>query len=201
MKTDDRQLVRQCLAGETGAFDTLFDRHAPRVFHLLRRLTGNETEAEDLAQETFLAAYRGLGSWRREGSFGTWLCGIAFRLYRSARRRQAQHETEPLDEEIGLAAPDADPLAHCLRHEMAQRMEAAIAALPPLPREVFILVKVEGLSYRETAEWLGVPLGTVQSRLWRAVCLLQAALCDLAETAVDPSLNSQPSTLNCPGGP
>jgi RNA polymerase sigma-70 factor (ECF subfamily) len=206
MKTDDRQLVRQCLSGERRAFDALFDRHGARVFHLLRRLTGNEAEAEDLAQETFLAAFRGLSAWRGEGAFGTWLCGIAFRLYSNARRRQAPHETAPLEEEVALPAPDADPLAHCLRHEMAQRVEAAIAALPTLSREAFVLVKVEGLSYREAAEWLGVPLGTVQSRLWRAVCLLQVALSDPAETAVDPTLpalkdgSAQPSTLNCPGG-
>ena len=69
--------------------------------------------------------------------------------------------------------------------EQLRRIETALAALPSLPREVFVLVKVEGLSYREAAEWLGVPLGTVQSRLWRAVCLLQKALADLVEPTAD----------------
>jgi RNA polymerase sigma-70 factor (ECF subfamily) len=149
LQTDDRQLVRRCLAGEQRAFDALYDRHAGRVFHLLRRLTTNEAEAEDLTQETFLSAYRGLAAWRGEGAFGTWLCGIAFRLYANASRRTARHETGPLDEEMGGAAPDADPLAHCLRHEMEERIEAAISTLPPLSREVFVLVKGEGLSYRQ----------------------------------------------------
>jgi RNA polymerase sigma-70 factor, ECF subfamily len=178
MQSDDRHLVRRCLAGEQRAFDTLYDRHAGRVFHLLRRLTANEAEAEDLTQETFLAAYRALGSWRGDGAFGTWLCGIGFRLYANARRRARPEEALP-DDETGLAAPDADPLAHCLRQEQEQRIEQAIAALPPLFREVFVLVQVEGLSCREAARWLDVPLGTARWRLWRAVCLLQAALAEL----------------------
>jgi RNA polymerase sigma-70 factor (ECF subfamily) len=186
MSGNDRQMVRRYLAGDRGAFDRLYDRHAPRVFHLLRRLTEDEAEAEDLTQETFLAAYRSLASWRGEGAFGTWLCGIAFRQYAGARRR-ARARTEPLDDEAELIAPGGDPLALCLQHEQLRLIEAAIAALPPLSREVFVLVKVEGLSYREAAEWLDVPLGTVQSRLWRAVCLLQRALSDLVGTTADPA--------------
>jgi RNA polymerase sigma-70 factor, ECF subfamily len=186
MSGSDRQLVERSLAGERGAFDLLYHRHSGRVFHFLRRLTGGEAEAEDLTQEMFLAAYRSLAGWRGESQLGTWLCGIAFRQYAAARRQQ-RLETEPLDEEHDLMAlaPAGDPLARCLQHEQLQRIEAALAALPPLPREVFLLVKVEGLSYREAAEWLSVPLGTVQSRLWRAICLLQRALADLVEPTAD----------------
>jgi RNA polymerase sigma-70 factor (ECF subfamily) len=192
MESNDQQLVRRCLAGEREAFDSLYDRHATRVYRLLRRLTADEAEAEDLTQETFLSAYRALASWCGDGAFSTWLCGIAFRLSANMRRRQVRHETEPLGEDAGLTVPDADPLAHCLRREMAERIERAIAALPPLSREVFVLVKMEGLSYREAAQWLDVPLGTIQSRLWRAVCLLQAALADLVGTTVDPTSRPAP---------
>jgi RNA polymerase sigma-70 factor (ECF subfamily) len=182
MTQDDRQLVRRSRAGDRSAFGALYDRHAARVFHLLRRLTGNVAEAEDLTQETFLAAYGALDSWRGEGAFATWLCGIAFRQYAGHRRRQARQETESLDDEpMLLIAPDADPLAHYERQEQEARIEAAIAALPPLCREVFVLVKVEGLPYREAALWLGVPLGTVQSRLFKAVSLLRAALVSSVE--------------------
>jgi RNA polymerase sigma-70 factor (ECF subfamily) len=181
MRSDDRHLVRRCLAGDQAAFDRLYDRHAARVYHLLRRLTAHETEAEDLMQETFLAAYRSLGAWRGEGVFGTWLCGIAFRLYANARRRHSGRETAPLDEEIDQAAPDADPLAHCLRREMAERIETAIATLPSIYREVVVLVHVEGLSCQEAASWLDVPPGTARWRLWRAIGLLQAALADRSE--------------------
>ncbi|MGV3722735.1 MAG: RNA polymerase sigma factor [Actinomycetota bacterium] len=180
MTIDDAQLVRRCLGGEPAAFDAIYDRHERRVVGLLRRLTGNEAEALDLAQETFLTAYRTLGSWRGEGAFSTWLCGIAARISANARRRALQHETEPLDDECLLPDTFSDPLAHCTRREAEHRIEGAIAALPRLSREAFVLVKIEGLSYRDAAEALGVPLGTLQSRLWRAVCLLQAALPDLA---------------------
>src|SRR5205085_2276486 len=144
---DDRRLVRRCLAGEREAFGELYDRHATRVFHLLRRLTGNEQDAEDLTQETFLAALRSLAAWRGEGAFGTWLCGIAYRLFANRRRRESGRETELLEEEVSLPAADADPLAYCSRRELERRLEAAIAALPLRLREAFLLVKVEGLSY------------------------------------------------------
>src|SRR5439155_15589910 len=138
-------------------------------------------DAEDLTQETFLAALRSLAAWRGEGAFGTWLCGIAYRLFANRRRRDSGRETEPVDEEVSLPAAGTDPLAHCSRRELGRRLETAIAALPLHFREAFLRVQGEGLSYREAAEWLGVPLGTLQSRLWKAGCLLQRALADLRE--------------------
>ncbi len=182
MHFPDYQLTRRILDGDHDAFAALYDRHSPRVFALLRRLTGNPTEAEDLTQETFLAAYHALASWRKDGQFGTWLCGIAFRLNANQRRREAGCETQTLDEDCDLVAVGSDPLLAFTRREAEQAIEVAIAALPPVCREVFVLVKVEGLSYREAAQWLDVPLGTVQSRLWRAVRALQIALSDLTET-------------------
>ncbi len=176
MFSHEEYLARRILDGDHAAFGLLYDRHSPRVFGLLRRLTGSATDAEDLTQETFLATYRALASWRGDAKFGTWICGIAFRLYANQRRRQAGRDVEPLDADCDLPAPDSDPLLAYTQHEAEQVIEAAIAGLPPVCRESFVLVKVEGLSYREAAEWLDVPLGTVQSRLWRAVRLLQSAL-------------------------
>lgn len=177
----DYELTRRTLDGDAAAFSIIYDRHSARVFALLRRLTGNTTEAEDLTQETFLTAHHALASWRNEAKFGTWLCGIAFRLYANHRRREAGCETHALPEECDLAAPGSDPLLACTQREAQEAIEAAIAALPPVCREAFVLVKVEGLSYREAAQWLNVPLGTVQSRLWRSVGLLRAALSGLRE--------------------
>src|SRR5438093_5071871 len=99
----DEQLVRQCLEGQRRAFDRLYDRHERRVFGLLRRRMGCDSEAADLSQETFLAAYRTLGSWQRRGAFGTWLCGIAVRLAANARRRETGRETDELLDDSPLA--------------------------------------------------------------------------------------------------
>ncbi len=171
----DHNLAGRCLRGDPEAFGKLYDRHVTRVFHLLRRLTSNPTEAEDLTQETFLAAYAALSGWRKEGAFGTWLCGIAYKRYANARRTP-RLETELWDAQETAAAPESDPLLHYTRREREQLIEQAILHLPDICREVFVLVKVEGFAYREAAALLEVPVGTVQSRLWRATQLLQKAL-------------------------
>ncbi|MBM3457553.1 MAG: RNA polymerase sigma factor [Armatimonadetes bacterium] len=190
MRSEDRTLVRECLKGRLPAFDRLYDRHGQRVYALLHRLTGNPTEAADLCQETFLTAYRTLSAWRGEGEFRTWLCGIAVRLARNSRRRATREPVAALSEEWdeGLV-PDGtaqDPLTICTDRESAARMEAAVEALPPLAREAFVLVRLEGLSYREAAGCLEIPVGTLQSRLGRAVLLLRTALADLAPGSKTP---------------
>ena len=96
-----------------------------------------------------------------------------------------------------IAASNADPFAYCLRLEMADRIEAAITELPLLLRDAFVLVKVEGLSYREAAQWLDVPLGTLQWRLWRAVRLLKSSLSDISEIPADGAAADRPV---CQGG-
>ena len=171
----DNHLAARCLRGDSNAFDRLYERHVSRVFHLLRRLTGNAAEAEDLTQETFIAAYTALGSWRQEGVFGTWLCGIAYKRYANARRTFHAEEAD-WDIQENITAPEGDPLLHYTRREREQQIEQAITQLPELCREVFVLVKVEGFAYRDAAQLLEIPIGTVQSRLWRATRLLQNAL-------------------------
>ena len=168
----DGWLVHRVLAGSHGAFGRLYDRHSRRVYNPLFRLCrGNAAEAEDLAQETFLAAFESLRSWRGEGALTTWLCGIAYRHYATTRRDVPS--TEPLDEALTGPDPESDPLAHCESHESRLRMGAAVAALPDLPREAFVFAQIEGFNYKETALLLGIPVGTVQSRLWRATCILR----------------------------
>src|SRR3569833_2616066 len=119
---DDRKLVRRCLGGQPDAFGALFDRHAPRVYRFLQRLTGNDATAQDLAQETFLAAYRSLGEWRGDGALGTWLCGIAFRLYRSAARKVARLLAEPLDFLKSLPTPVGKPHQNQEWRELQERL-------------------------------------------------------------------------------
>lgn len=187
MGDDDHILVKKCIQGQSGAFDRLYDRYARKVFSLLRRLTANDAEAEDLTQETFIAAFRSLGSWRQDGRFGSWLYGIASHIYANRNRRRGTKEAEPLDEQV-FARDDTDPLTWMARYETTKTIEEAVATLPALCLEAFVLVKMEGMSYREAAERLQVPVGTVQSRLWRATQELKRVL-----LAGDPSMGQSHS--------
>jgi RNA polymerase sigma-70 factor, ECF subfamily len=180
MQVPDLWLVQKAKNGDTAAFGTLLVRHSRRVYNLLLRLTGNPTLAEDLTQETFLTAYQRLSDWRGVGALSTWLCGIAVKHHLAARRKA--RFTETLDEHEEFAADLAsDPLAHYTQHEAKQALDLAIAALPAHYREVFVLVRVHEMRYREVAELLEIPLGTVQSRLAQATVLLQRALSPPAE--------------------
>ena len=183
----DRWLMRRARQGDPEAFGRIYDRHSRQVFHLLRRLTGDDrSQAEDLTQETFVAAYQALPDWRGEGKLSTWLCGIAYRRYASSRRRQIPQE--PWDDTLPIAAPNADPLLLCTGHQMETALEEAIAALPERAREAFVLVRVEGMRYRDAADLLQIPLGTLQSRLGRATLLLRDRLAAyLPDTAGQPS--------------
>ena len=174
--TPEWRLLQKSRSGDKDAFGRLYDRHGPRVFQLLRRLTGSASSAEDLTQETFLTAWKTLGRWEGHGAFSTWLCGIA--LNHSRTHRRSQKDADLLDETVEPAALDADPLLHLTRREAERVLEEAISSLPDTCREAFVLVRVEGLRYQEAAALLGVPLGTVQSRIHRATALLKAQLTD-----------------------
>lgn len=174
MQVPDLWLVQKAKNGDTAAFGALLTRHSRRVYNLLLRLTGNPALAEDLTQETFLTAYQRLPDWRGVGQLSTWLCGIAVKHHLAARRKT--HFTEPLDELELSADSTSDPLERYTQHEAKQALDTAISALPTHYREVFVLVRVQELRYREVAELLEIPLGTVQSRLAQASVLLQRAL-------------------------
>ncbi|MBC8135201.1 MAG: sigma-70 family RNA polymerase sigma factor, partial [Fibrella sp.] len=163
----DTWLVHRARAGDTRSFEKIYHRHGSRVYSLLRRLTGgDESTAEDLTQETFLAAYRSLAAWRGDGSLTTWLCGIAIRLYRQHHR--GTQEDDPLDDALPTCDDDSNPLARCERAQVGRELEVAIASLPTICRETFVLTYVEGFAYKEVASHLGIPIGTVQSRLNKA---------------------------------
>jgi len=94
------QLVRRCLQGEAHAFDLLYERHAPVVYRLLYRLAGEATCAEDLTQETLIAAFRSLGSWQQRSTFRAWLYGIAVRQFRHSQPARYASSTSPLEETV-----------------------------------------------------------------------------------------------------
>ncbi len=176
MFNDDAKLVRHILNGDSASFRTLYNRHAPRVFRLLVRLSQDRTQAEDTTQEVFLTAYRSLSTWQARGEFSSWLCGIAVRLHRKHCSHTAHLLLEPLDDEYPDTALENDPFDALTQQEAERAIEKVIEELPLAYREAFVLIKIEGMKQKEAAELLEIPIGTVQSRLWRAVCLLRKRL-------------------------
>jgi RNA polymerase sigma-70 factor (ECF subfamily) len=157
------ELLRRARQGDNAAIATLYQQHAPRVYTLLRRLAGNDAEAEDWAQEAWVRAIRGLGTFRGESGFGTWLHRIAANCPLSGRRRwhrKESHET-PLPEDVISGAPRSRAL-------LAIRLERALTQVPEGMRRVLVLHDVEGYTHEEIGEMLGIAPGTCKSQLFKA---------------------------------
>ena len=165
--------------GDVAAFSLLVTRYRSRVVALSRRMLGpgGRDEAEDVAQEAFVAAYDKRQSFRRGEPFRPWLYRIA--VNRCLDRLRAQSR-RPASVEIGSvsepAASGADPLQSLLTEEGEARLGEAVTALPPKLRAVFLLRHLDDLSYEEIAVATGVPMGTVKTHLFRARVQLRQAL-------------------------
>jgi RNA polymerase sigma-70 factor (ECF subfamily) len=170
-------LVARLRQGDRRAFEELVITYQHRLFGVAFRMLGNRAEAEEIAQETFLRAHRALPAFRGEARLHTWLYGIASRLclnrLASAERRVVRGDDE------ALAAAASDEPSAAARLERAERDAAVregIGALPEERRIVLVLRDLEGLTYEEIAEVLGLEPGTVRSRLHRARLDLKAKL-------------------------
>lgn len=159
--------------GDPLAFEQLIHLYEKRVFALTRRMCKNPADAEEAAQETFLAAWQGLKFFRGESSFSTWLYRLASNacvdLLRKEGRHQAAAGPSLNDEEVLLEIQDEAPSPHTLAEqaELKEQIEAGLAALPEEYREVLILREIHQQSYDEIAEILSMDLGTVKSRINR----------------------------------
>jgi len=176
VEQSDLELVRRVQRGERGAFDLLVLRYQHKVVKLVARLLRDPTEAEDVAQESFVKAYRALGSFRGDSAFYTWLYRIAVN---TARNTMASRQRRPLDYEADLSESEQSVVESRMRHgdtpeaavlsdEIHSTVNSAIEALPEDLRTAIILREVEGLSYEEIAEAMECPVGTVRSRIFRA---------------------------------
>ena len=170
LDTDDR-LVQRTLAGDLKAYGALVDRYRRRVYNLAYRMLGDRERAEDAAQESFIRAYRGLQGYRPSGRFSSWLFATASNLCID-RLRQKPFAAVSLDEPGVPTAPaegsDANPPAAYERSETQEHVHRALGKLPPNQRLTIALVHLQGLSYEEAAEVMGVPVGTVKSHAHRA---------------------------------
>jgi RNA polymerase sigma-70 factor (ECF subfamily) len=185
---EDMKAVLLCQKGDTDAFEVLVERHQKRMLNVAYRMLGDYEEACDVVQDAFLAAYRAIGSFRREARFSTWLYGIVVNHARN-RIKQAQgrlrHETRSIDDSVGLKegslqreVPDCGESAveQLEKKEIEARVQECIGALETEYREVLVLRDIHGFSYDEIGELLKLPDGTVKSRIFRARAAMKDCL-------------------------
>jgi len=169
----DLNLVERCLSGDEAAWETLVRTHTRRVYGFCYRFTGKDSEAQDLTQEVFLRVFRSLKSYRSgDGAFATWLARLSRNLLIDHYRRTRQdRSTDSIEEQLPMieerVATSARPEGLLAGREASELLQGALQRLSPDLREAVILRDLQELEYREIAEVLKVPEGTVKSRLNR----------------------------------
>lgn len=170
--------MRQAARGDSSAFHALVDRHSDQLFRLARYLSGSQPDAEDLCQETLIDAFRSMHRFEGRSSVRTWLRRIllrrATRLWHRRRRKvlsihEAEREAGELDGRLSLGSSE-------VRVDCQLDVAAVLQKLPPKLAQVFALREMEQMSYEEISRNLGIPAGTVESRLHRARAQLRGLL-------------------------
>jgi RNA polymerase sigma-70 factor (ECF subfamily) len=177
MTLDDHALVQAAAGGDRAALDTLLRRHYDRIFAVCRRITGNDADAADAAQDALISIVRSIGRFDGRSSFSTWAYRIATNAsldeLRRRRRRPALADDRADGHESAVVDPDAGPRVEAVADRMA--LDAALARVPEHFRVPLVLRDVADLDYAEIAESLDLPPGTVKSRIARG----RAALAEL----------------------
>jgi RNA polymerase sigma-70 factor (ECF subfamily) len=165
-EANDVALLRKAADGDGRAFHVLVDRHAQRMYRIAVSLVGNATDAEDVVQEAFAGAFKGLGGFEGRASVKTWLTRILFTQAAKWRRDRVGKEMRSIDgvESSVESSIDSDDFGVEVRIDL----HAALKRLSPEHREVLVLREFDGMAYEEIADVLGVPRGTIESRLHRA---------------------------------
>ncbi len=173
----DAELIERYLAGDVAAFDELMRAHEDRIFAVCLRMLRDRETALDATQETFITVFRKASSFAGRSAFGTWLYRVAVNTCYDTLRRQGRKPTEALPEHTDPPDPTAeDNLAAA---ELRPEIETALEALPEEFRAAVVLSDLEGLALHTVSEALGVPVGTVKSRVFRGRRLLAEQLGNL----------------------
>ncbi|MGY0651482.1 RNA polymerase sigma factor RpoE [Luteimonas sp. A537] len=191
----DQDLVRRVQQGDMAAFDLLVRKYQHRVAAVVGRYVRDWSECQDIAQETFIRAYRAIGSFRGDAQFYTWLHRIAVN---TAKNHLVAHSRRPPTDDIEVgdaehfdsatALRDNDtPERELMRQQMEQTVLRAVQALPEELRTAITLREVEGLSYEEIASRMDCPIGTVRSRIFRAREAIDIELEPLMDTGSAPA--------------
>jgi RNA polymerase sigma-70 factor (ECF subfamily) len=173
----DYSLAQRASGGDVLSFEELYARHNRRVFSLCLRMTGNTSEAEDLAQEVFIQLYRKIGSFRGESAFTTWLHRLPVNqvlMHFRKRGVKLEQTTDDGDVPVQIVQGTEDPARMPVVDRIA--LDAAVAQLPPGYRTVFVLHDVEGHEHEEIANLLGCSVGTSKSQLHKARMKLRLLL-------------------------
>jgi len=191
MEESDAALVTRTREGDPEAFRVLVERHSIKLFQLAFRMTGNEQDAEDMVQETFLRAYKQLGRFESRAGVGTWLHRIAANcsldLLRKRKRQDEQVnaiELEAEDTTPTLSSPAPPPDSQVFHLEVRQKVEAVMEQLTPMERTAFVLRHFEGRSIEEIGRALGTGPSATKQSIFRAVQKMRRAL--------EPVLNAMP---------
>jgi RNA polymerase sigma-70 factor (ECF subfamily) len=182
VNADDQRLIAQCLDGDTAAFGELVRRYQDRLYNTVYRLVDNADDAADVVQDAFLNAYQSLDGFKGDSLFFTWLYRIAVNTAISHKRKQrvlisidagrnGATPVQPLDE-----SEYSRPGQALERAEQDERVHQALQRLSPEHRAVLVLKDMDGRKYEEIADLLGVPIGTIRSRLHRARAELREVL-------------------------
>lgn len=190
----DLQLVERVREGDKHAYGLLVEKYRRKLLRLLSRMVRDQDEIEDIAQETFIKAYRALPQFRGDAAFYTWLYRIAVNTaknYLTAKGRgmqtmsdQALNDEDEPDERL-MAQDISTPESELLSKQVAYAVNEAVEALPEELRQAITLREIEGMSYEEIAEAMACPIGTVRSRIFRAREAIAAKLRPILGTSED----------------
>ena len=172
---EDLDLVAETVAGNQLSFQLLVERYQDRMFALVRHYTKRAVEIEDIVQDTFLKAYSRLASFQQNSSFYTWLCRIAINTALDSLKRHGRNPVQAVEDPELVGIPDRSrhatvsaPDARLEQEEIGAITQEVLSELPEIFRTVLILREFEDMSYQEMADLLGISIGTVESRLFRA---------------------------------
>lgn len=184
MQDDENAIISEALAGNQKAYALLVDKHRASIFHIINRIIHNEEVSRDLVQETFMKAFASLATYRSEYRFSTWLYKIAANSSIDHLRKKRilalslDQPVETADGSMGIEVPDNsfNPEIALVRKQQRFSIEEAIDSLPPKYREVIVYRHKDDKTYEEIADLLGIPVGTVKARIFRARELLKRKL-------------------------
>jgi len=200
---EDRGLIAKAQQGDRAAFRSLVERHQRRAFAIALALVRDENDARELVQDAFLRVFKGLENFQGGSSFFTWLYRIITNLSIDLIRKPGRQlvdidegrfeSDESTEAEFPLLSKvdGSDPADVVRRREIAARLQVALEALPPYHRGVIVMREIEGLSYEEMAQAMGVSKGTIMSRLFHARQKLQKALADCYQEQIGPVPDSE----------